>query len=165
MKRIDNTILKILLIVVPLFIVLYCIYPFFVSIEQANRYNIERFSRKKEFLQKIINLCIEDYGNNYLDQQVKTITFNELPVEIQKQLTNEGISEFHATITHETGEVNIIASFYTERYWCNRILNNVTIRYSSYSRFDVCPENNLKAYMNEICLRDGWFFDVDTDWL
>jgi hypothetical protein len=161
MKRIDIVILRILLIVIPLFIVSYCIYPCFISIEQANRYNIERFGKKKEFLQKIINLCIEDYW----DQQKKTVTFNELPVEIQKRLINEGISEFHATITHEKGEVNIIANFYTERYWRNRILNNVIIRYSSYSRLDVCPENNLKAYLNEICLGNGWFFDVDTDWL
>ncbi|MDR0683281.1 MAG: hypothetical protein LBG15_15785 [Dysgonamonadaceae bacterium] len=168
MKKKETRILKWLLILVSIFISFYLIYPYFISIEQANRYNIKKFDKNRTFFQNVINWCIDSNKNIDFVQQEKIIKFEELPITIQKQLLSKGISHFQAIIIKEQNrDINVIANFYTERFWFNRVLNHVVIKYDSYYKGNICNENsnNLRAYMSSICLGKGWFFEIDTDWL
>jgi hypothetical protein len=168
MKKKEKQILKLLLILVSILIPLYFIYPYFISIEQANKYNIKKFNRDRVFFQEIIDWCIDNNKGIDFVQQEKMLKFEDLPVATQKQLLNKGISCFQAKIIKEqNNNINIVANFYTEKFWFNRVLNHVVIKYNSYYRENICNENsnNLKAYMSSICLGKGWFFEIDTDWL
>jgi hypothetical protein len=168
MKKKEKQILKLSLILVSIFISVYFIYPYFISIEQANIHNIKKFNRNRVFFQEIVDWCIDSNKNIDFIQPEKIIRFEELPGTIRKQLFTKGISHFQAIIIKEqNGDINVIANFYTEKFWFNRILNHVTIKYDSYYRESTCNENNnnLKAHMSSICLGEGWFFEIDTDWL
>ncbi|GHU97146.1 hypothetical protein FACS1894156_8710 [Bacteroidia bacterium] len=139
--------------------------PYFISTEQANIYNIKRFKNEKKFFQKIILASTEIYNTKYSNQQEATFNFYELPSNIQQQLIKKGITSAEFIFQNKNGQNNVIANFHIENSWWKIILNNISIRYDSYKQHDECSDNNLDVRLTEICLEDGWFFDIDTDWL
>ncbi|MDR2916404.1 MAG: hypothetical protein LBV74_16515 [Tannerella sp.] len=166
-KKINHLALVAILISGFIFIAGYCLYPFairqFVSVEQANKSNIEKFEYNRYFFQEVLDSCMEVYRN-----QSKTyMTMDDIPESMQKKMNKTGISNFEVNVENENGAINITAHFFTEKYWYNTVLNNVLINYRSYLRFRQCKNTNneLNARMSTICLGDGWFFEIDTDWL
>ena len=166
LSNIEHTLFQIFLIFGVVFVVGYCSYPlvghYFVSVEKANKSNVKKFERNKDFLQEVINTCVEIYTA----KPKETIWFSDVPEKMQNKLNRKGIGSFYVKI-EKTDEIKIYAYFHTYRHWQNSILNNVDIMYSSIRKFDKCDNKNIhpKAIMFSICLGDGWFFYVDTDWL
>jgi hypothetical protein len=168
MKKTDCKIFGILFITSSIFMVGYCSYPFvisyFISVEQANRCNMKKFENNREFFQTVIDACMDVYS----EQSKTDIGIEGIPINIQNTLKRKGIGNFYARIETKDGQVNIIANFYIPKFWHNDVLNNVGLYYSSYRKFDVCNDDKtvLKVRgMSIICLGDGWFFEVDTDWI
>ena len=167
-KPINLLVLKILFILTPVFFIGYCSRPlvasYFISIKQANELNIKKFERNRKFFQEIVNSCIDIYEKHSKDY----ITNNDISVKMQNKLSNKGISFFEAKFFDSNNEnINIIVVFHTKRFWKNNILNNVSIKYISSRKYDECnnSESNLNAKISIICLGNGWFFEIDTDWL
>ena len=159
---------KVILFLGIVFFTVYCSYPFvasyFTSVEKANKSNIKKFERNRNFFQGVVDSCIEIY----VKQSKDYITKNDISLKTQRKVSNRGINFFEAKIVDSDNEnINIIIVFRTDRLWKNNILNNVSIRYSSNRKFDECKndENVFNARMSIICLGGGWFFEVDTDWL
>ncbi|GHU96788.1 hypothetical protein FACS1894156_8150 [Bacteroidia bacterium] len=165
MKKIEYLLLKITIILGITFTVGYCTYPYVISIEQANKWNIQNFEQNRNFFQNVVDVSIDIYSKNYKYQQEKVLHMNDLPIEMQKQLNKKGICTLIATITNKNEKMNIYIDFITEKSWWNRVLNNVNIQYNSYKKFEHCQKNNLNFHIGEICLGNGWFFYIDTDWL
>jgi hypothetical protein len=137
--------------------------PYFVSVEQANKSNIQKFANKKDFFQKIIDTSIDIY----LKQSKTYLTAKDLPISMVKKLKNIGVDNFEIYIENNEPNIHTIAHFYTERFWYNDVLNNVIIYYNSNYFLEKCnsDETVLKARVSSICLSNGWFFEIDTDWL
>jgi hypothetical protein len=166
-KKIKHLALIAILISSFIFIAGYYSYPFvirhFVSVKQANMSNIEKFEHNRYFFQEVLDTCMNVYRN-----QSKTyMTKDDIPEDMSKKMNKKGVSNFEMKIENENGVIDITAHFFTEKYWYNTVLNNVLINYRSYLRFNQCEnkDDDLNARMSNVCLGDGWFFEVDTDWL
>ena len=166
-NKIDYLILRIVFVLTLVFVIGYCSYPVIiphiVSVEQANKSNVEKFENNRCFFQEVIDTCT----TIHLKQLKTYITIDDIPKKIQRRLNHKGIYSLEARIETKNGEITIIADFHTAKFWYNDVLNHVIINYSSHRRFDKCNNNDseFKARMSSICLENGWFFDVDTDWL
>jgi len=166
-KYIDKYILLSTMIIACISIICYVTYPFFISIEQANKWNIQKFDRKRQLLESVILECQRIYEKDYQNQQNVDFDKSMLPDNIISKLEQTDLFLDYVNISKEKDTVIINARFIVHRFWNKRILNNVDIWYSSCRKFDICDrdKNELSARMSCICLGDGWFFDVDTDWL
>ena len=151
----DKYILFSVMIIACIFIICYVAYPFFISTEQANKWNIQKFDKKKQLLENVILECQRIYDKSML------------PDNTISKLERTGLFLNYVSISKEKDTFIINAHFIVHRFWNIRVLNNVCIWYSSHRKFDICDKdkNELSARMSSICLGDGWFFGVDTDWL
>ena len=163
----DKYILLSVMIIACISIICYIAYPFFISTEQANKWNIQKFDKKKQLLENVILECQRIYDNDYQNQQNVDFDKSMLPDNIISKLERTGLLLDYVNISKEKDTFIINAHFIVHRSWNIRVLNNVNIWYSSCRKFDICDKdkNELSARMSSICLGDGWFFDVDTDWL
>ena len=157
-EKIDKYLLKSIFVVVLIFIVSYVIFPYVIPTEYAIKCNIKKFQRNKELFNNVIDACWKTH-----EQTSKShIVFDDIPFKIQNKLRKQGITQLQANV-HEKNK--IVVEFYITKFWYVNTLNHVTLVYNSDEEFEPCEENNLNAWIATICLGNGWFFEIDFDWL
>ena len=160
----ENRILLSFIVLTFIFIIGYALYPFLISIEQANQWNIKKFDKNKHKYENIIYECEQIYHNLSEDEQHIELNNSSLPNSIMKMITNENLYLDYIIIQKKNNELIIDAKFDAYKAWQLRILNHVSLEYHSKNKYKKRPQKqSLKS--SSITLGNGWEFYVDTDWL